>query len=174
MDNTLELTLLLGVQVSQSWGCESRRTGWTDGWKDGHTHTIRREGPGSEDQRTGELAPPLAVVCIGWTSQGSAGELAWVVWQEGSCRLTNPAATQVQNQGWVPAQHPPHLMLLQHVKGRNLQIQNCRSPWQGTTTGYPRVPVRVHYQYCGRSQSLEPEPMTQSNEHLTYKWRWID
>lgn len=45
------------------------RTGDLDGQMDGgmdtHTHTIRREGPGSEDQRTGELAPPLAVDCIG-------------------------------------------------------------------------------------------------------------
>ena len=64
------------------------------------------EGPGSEDLQ-GELLLLLAVGWIGGATQGGVGELTWGVTmlKKKLGRLTNPATTQAQSQGYELA-HP--------------------------------------------------------------------
>lgn len=64
--------------------------------------------------------------------------------------LTNPAATQVQNQGYQLAHPNIHLIygLFEHKKWMNLQIQHYRiSMTQYSNRFHRGAPVRNHYQW---------------------------
>ena len=64
-------------------------------------------------------------------------------------RLTNSASSQAQNQDCKVANPNIHLIyeLLEHVKGSDLKIQNCRIFMAQATTGYAKgVTVRAQYE----------------------------
>jgi hypothetical protein len=92
-----------------------------------------------------------------WPRQGSAGEPSLVVWGRAG-RLTDSASTQGPDPGlWVSSpQHLPHWCTTiewSSLRGPFYRSKAAGSPWHRATTGYlRRVPMRIQYWWCSRSQ----------------------
>jgi hypothetical protein len=71
--------------------------------------------------------------------------------------LTNSATTRGLD---------PDLPHLRTCWSQSYRFKPAGSLWHRITTGYPRVPARIQYGYCSRSQGPWTRPMTHCNEHL--------
>lgn len=118
--NTIELVLLVSMQVSRAQGHESKRT----------------------------VLAPLAAWGIGWVSLGSAGVLPLVVKMQKNPQANQltqlPPRSRTRAKSW-PTSTPTLSMNCRGTwRGCSCRSEAVGSPWYSTTARYPRrVSVRV-------------------------------
>lgn len=117
-----------------------------------------------------QLAPFLAVYCIGWASWGNnTGDFTWVVMMRETWQTDQPSHHTGSEPGlWgSPLQRLSHLWIAGACEGRrNKKSKTTISPWHKISIGYSRgVPLRA--QSVSRVKQ-KTESLYQTNDSL--KW----